>query len=61
MDQDDNELQYLSKKIETYERQLRTLLYHLNSHKQLARRINANPELKKQIVHRPVQLDMFGT
>jgi hypothetical protein len=61
MEEQDVYLQYVNEKISKYERQLKGVLFHLNRHKELSRRLKGNVDLPKQVYAKPVQLNLFGT
>ena len=58
METQDIFLQYVKDKIESYEKQLKGIVYHMNRHKEILKRLEKHPEIKYVTVK---QLDMFGT
>lgn len=60
--EEDIYLQYVTEKIDRYERQLKGVMFHLGKHKEILRRLETNPEIAKAYLkEKPVQLTMFGT
>lgn len=54
-------LQYITEKIDRYERQLKGVSFHLSKHKEILRRLETNPQIAAAYLkEKPVQLTMFG-
>ena len=62
MEEQDIYVQYLQSKIDRYETQIKGIVYHLNRHKEILRRLTGKPTDKNQSkLFKMTQLDLFGT